>query len=140
MKPKYIVGFVVAALVVVGTVIALNDNKVDYLNFAAAQASGRNAQIAGTWVKEKGADYDAENNVFRFTMRDRSGTAMPVVYEGAKPNNFEISTELVVTGRLEGGEMRASNILTKCPSKYESNGSELSMQKGSGNVQPRQNP
>ncbi len=122
MKPKYIVGAVVAILVVVGVVFAFNSNKVDYVDFATAESSGRKVQIAGTWVKEQGCTYDVNSNQFRFTMRDQKGRQLPVVFEGAKPNNFEISTSIVATGVVDGGSLKASNILTKCPSKYESGG------------------
>lgn len=122
MKPKYIVGLVVASLVVAGAVIALEQKKVEYMDFATAQKTGRKAQISGTWVKDKGCTYDVGTNRFRFTMRDEKGAELPVTLDGAKPNNFEISTKIVATGICDGGELHASNILTKCPSKYESSG------------------
>jgi len=42
-----------------------------------------------------------------------------VVFDGAKPNNFEIANAVVVKGRYEEGYFHANEILTKCPSKYE---------------------
>lgn len=44
---------------------------------------------------------------------------MRVVYKGTKPNNFEIATNVVVTGKFENGYFHATDVLTKCPSKYE---------------------
>ncbi|HVZ41018.1 MAG TPA: cytochrome c maturation protein CcmE [Candidatus Kapabacteria bacterium] len=125
MKPKYIVTIVLAVLLVAGVMIALENKKLEYMDFNSAQSSGRRVQIAGTWVKEKGATYDPASNQFRFTMRDGKGAELPVVLDGARPNNFEISTSIVATGIVENSRFHASNILTKCPSKYESNGKEL---------------
>jgi len=42
-----------------------------------------------------------------------------VVFEGAKPNNFELADKIVVKGKFDGDHFHASQILTKCPSKYE---------------------
>jgi cytochrome c-type biogenesis protein CcmE len=52
-------------------------------------------------------------------MVDNHGTELKVVYKGAIPNNFESSTSVVVTGKFQNGIFVASDILTKCPSKYE---------------------
>ena len=125
MKPKYIVGIIAAVILVAFSVVTVESKKIEYMDFARAQETGKNAQIAGTWVKGKGSSYDVESNLFRFTMRDESGSELPVVLEGAKPNNFEIATSIVATGTVDKGQMKASHILTKCPSKYEADGSGL---------------
>jgi cytochrome c-type biogenesis protein CcmE len=44
---------------------------------------------------------------------------IPVELIGAKPNNFEAAVSVVVKGRIDDGVLKASNVLTKCPSKYE---------------------
>jgi cytochrome c-type biogenesis protein CcmE len=129
MKPKYIVGIIAALVLITFAVVSVESKKIEYMDFARATESGKNAQIAGTWVKEKGNKYDPATNQFSFTMRDESGRELPVVLHGAKPNNFEIATSIVVTGTIENGHLRATNILTKCPSKYESDGSELNPNK-----------
>jgi len=128
MKAKYIVGLLAAALVVVTAVLTVESKKIEYSDFATASSSGRKVQVAGAWVKEKGSSYDTKNNEFRFSLKDDKGNVMPVIFDGAKPNNFELATSLVATGYVENGSFRCSNILTKCPSKYESDGSELGKQ------------
>lgn len=125
MKPKYIVGIVAAVILVAFAVVTVESKKIEYMDFLRATESSKVAQIAGTWVKEKGSSYDSPSNQFKFTMRDESGKEMPVVLNGAKPNNFEIATSIVVTGTVENGQLNATNILTKCPSKYEATGAEL---------------
>ncbi len=125
MKAKYIVGILAALVLTALAVVTVESKKIEYMNISQAIESGKDAQIAGTWVKEKGSSYDPATNQFHFTMRDTTGKELPVIYSGAKPNNFEIATSIVTTGAVENGELHASNILTKCPSKYESDGSEL---------------
>jgi cytochrome c-type biogenesis protein CcmE len=54
-----------------------------------------------------------------FSMEDES-SAISVVYHGAMPQNFREGIQAVVAGRLTNpGQIEASTILTKCPSKYE---------------------
>jgi cytochrome c-type biogenesis protein CcmE len=41
-----------------------------------------------------------------------------VVFTGTKPQDFERSEQIVLTGQMRGKEFHASKILMKCPSKY----------------------
>jgi cytochrome c-type biogenesis protein CcmE len=52
-------------------------------------------------------------------MKDDYGKVEKIVFDGGKPNNFEIANAIVVKGRYQDGCFHASDILTKCPSKYE---------------------
>ena len=77
-------------------------------------------KATGSWVKEKNYQMDNDRNLFSFYMKDYKGTELKVLYRGAMPNNFESSISVVVTGKYQNGVFHASDILTKCPSKYES--------------------
>ncbi len=114
---------VIASLVIVGFaalgVSALMSSSVEYSNVERAEQLGKTVQIVGTWVKERGMQYDQHRNLFSFSLKDQQGKIVPVVLTGAKPNNFEIAVSVVAKGRMENGVFRASNVLTKCPSKYE---------------------
>lgn len=72
--------------------------------------------IAGSW--------DKKTNPMKFKIRSESATSGPelsVVYTGAAPNTFGNDTVAIVTGTLEqGGFMKADDMITKCPSKYQS--------------------
>jgi cytochrome c-type biogenesis protein CcmE len=41
-----------------------------------------------------------------------------VVFTCTKPEDFERSEQIVLTGHMVGNEFHASTILMKCPSKY----------------------
>ena len=46
------------------------------------------------------------------------GQERKVVFTGTKPQDFERSEQIVLTGQMVGNEFKASSILMKCPSKY----------------------
>jgi cytochrome c-type biogenesis protein CcmE len=122
MKRKHIIALVVAVAFIGIAAFALVDNKIDYSDFEKAASNGRRAQVSGTYDKEKGSRYDVASNTFSFVMKDRQGHEMPVKYAGARPNNFEIAPSVVCVGKVEGGVFEASDIQTKCPSRYEASG------------------
>jgi len=49
-----------------------------------------------------------------------------VVFPGTKPQDFERSEQIVLTGKMKGNEFHASHILMKCPSKYKNDQVEIS--------------
>lgn len=119
VKLKYVIaGVAISGLAWMGY-SALEGSSIEYSNVGRAQQLGKTVQIVGSWVKEKGSSYDAKANIFRFNLRDEKGEIIPVELQGAKPNNFEISVSVVAKGRVESGVFKATNVLTKCPSKYE---------------------
>jgi cytochrome c-type biogenesis protein CcmE len=96
------------------------ESNVQYTDFQSALRSGKKVQVKGEWVREKPSAYDAAKNQFRFSLRDEKNTTMTVVYDGPSPNNFELATAVVIKGKIDKDVFHASEILTKCPSKYES--------------------
>lgn len=119
MKLKIIIAAVLVVAAVAFGANAFVETTVEYGNFSIAQAQHKKVQVKGDWLSEKGSSYDPKTNTFTFVMKDESGKEMPVMYEGARPNNFELAQMIVVKGRCDQGVFKASEILTKCPSKYE---------------------
>jgi cytochrome c-type biogenesis protein CcmE len=119
MKKKHIVALVIAAAFIGIAAFALVENKIDYSDFTYARTSGKRVQVSGTHNKDLPTEYNAANNMFTFTMTDHKGVTMPVRYNGLKPTNFELSTNVVLVGKIEDGVFVASEIQTKCPSRYE---------------------
>ncbi|MBU3741820.1 MAG: cytochrome c maturation protein CcmE [Candidatus Kapabacteria bacterium] len=125
MKPRYLIGLVLIIVIAALSFMMLDESSIEYADLDRAARLGKTVQVVGTWVKEDGSSYDAASNLFSFRMKDEQGKQIDVVLEGAKPNNFEIATSIVVKGRIEGSTLKASNVLTKCPSKYEGQASDL---------------
>ena len=92
-----------------------------YASFKDAAASGTEVKIVGELAKEKEIYYDpAEDpNYFSFHVVDKDGVTRKVIMNRAKPQDFEMSEQIVVTGKLSGDNFLASDILLKCPSKYK---------------------
>jgi cytochrome c-type biogenesis protein CcmE len=74
--------------------------------------------VAGSW--------DKKSNPMSFTIKDEkdsagTGPTIKVVYNGAVPATFGDGVTAIVTGELgTDGTLNADEMITKCPSKYES--------------------
>ena len=67
-----------------------------------------------------GLEYDplTDPNYFAFTLVDTNRVAQRVIYNNPKPQDFDASEQVVITGCMKGQIFMADNILLKCPSKY----------------------
>ena len=56
----------------------------------------------------------------RFALHNINGPSptVPIVFRGSVPDLFKVGRDVNVTGRLEGGAFAATQLTTKCPSKY----------------------
>ena len=57
--------------------------------------------------------------LFTIFMKDDNGVEKKVIYTKGKPQDFEMSESLVVTGKLKDDVFVSDEILMKCPSKYK---------------------
>ncbi len=119
MKIKLILGSLLIVAALVFGSMSFMESKVEYGDFSTAMNSTKKIQVKGEWVREKESAFDAKAGQFSFYMKDDNGQIVKVVLEGAKPNNFELATSVVAKGKYHEGCFYATDILTKCPSKYE---------------------
>ena len=120
MKNKYMFGGGIIVVFLAVMIYLFTQTNVQYeSSFVKVMESGKTLKATGSWVKERNYEVDKANNTFSFFMKDAQGNLMKVVYKGTIPNNFESSTSVVVTGKYKGGTFHATDILTKCPSKYQ---------------------
>lgn len=125
MKKSHIIGIIVIALAIAAILTTVADSST-YASFTEAQASPDSEfHVVGKLSKDKPLEYNPEVNVnlFAFYMVDNNGTERKVLFNGTKPQDFERSEQIVITGQCSDKEFKASKILMKCPSKYN-NGSE----------------
>jgi cytochrome c-type biogenesis protein CcmE len=126
MKPKIVIGSVIVALFIVFGAYSFMDSNVEYTDIAGAMKKHKKVQLKGAWNKEKESAFDASTSQFTFWLVDENGKECKVVLDGAAPNNFELATSVVAKGRFtEEGYFHATEVLTKCPSKYEAQASEV---------------
>ncbi|WPU96572.1 cytochrome c maturation protein CcmE [Mucilaginibacter sabulilitoris] len=119
MKKSAIFGLVVIAIAI-AVIISVYSNSSTYGTFGDAQKTKSELHIVGHLNKSKELFYDAtkDANYFSFYMKDNNGDERKVIFTGTKPEDFERSEQLVLTGTMVGQEFHASKILMKCPSKY----------------------
>ena len=119
MKKSSIFGIIVIAIAI-AVIISTYATTSTYGTFAEARQSQAELHINGLLNKAKPLYYDAQKdaNYFSFYMKDSKGHECKVVFNGTKPQDFERSEQLVLTGQMVGNEFHASKILMKCPSKY----------------------
>tara|TARA_R110000868_G_scaffold386900_2_gene655351 strand:+ start:359 stop:772 length:414 start_codon:yes stop_codon:yes gene_type:complete len=121
MKKSHIIGIIVIAIAI-GAIISTVADAATYADFGVAMSNpGKQFQIVGELNKEKDITYSPESNAnqFSFYMVDKNGNEQKVIFNGAKPQDFERSEQVVITGSLEGENFLADKILMKCPSKYQ---------------------
>lgn len=126
MKKSYILG-VMLIISAIAVFISATKDMSTYANFDDAIQSGKTVKIAGTLVKDKEMVYDPaiDPNYFSFYMQDADGKEQKVILLKEKPQDFELSEQIVLTGKMEGEEFYASDMLLKCPSKYKDEELEL---------------
>jgi len=115
----------VVAILMIGLAILLLTQAADemstYSTFQDAIKTGEKVKIAGQLSKDKQMVYNPEKdpNFFSFYVRDNDGVERKVVLKAAKPQDFERSEQIVITGKMQGDDFVASDLLMKCPSKYK---------------------
>ena len=126
MKKSSIIGLVVIAIAI-AVIISVYSNSSTYGSFNDAQKTNSELHIVGHLDKQKQFIYDAtkDANYFSFYMKDNQGEECKVVFTGTKPQDFERSEQIVLTGQMNGKEFHASKILMKCPSKYNQDKVEI---------------
>jgi cytochrome c-type biogenesis protein CcmE len=127
MKKSSIFGLIVIAIAI-AVIISTYSNSSSYGTFSDAKKTNSELQIIGHLDKQKPLYYDAakDANYFSFYVKDKAGEECKVVFTNTKPQDFERSEQIVLTGQMEGTEFHASKILMKCPSKYTQDKVEIS--------------
>ena len=120
MKRIHIISIALIAVAVTVLITASADMST-YGSFADARANEQKVKIAGQLAKDREMVYDPETdpNYFSFYLTDQKGEEQKVVLLQAKPTDFEMSEQVVVTGQWRESEFVATDVLLKCPSKYK---------------------
>lgn len=120
MKKIHIVAIIMIAAAI-GILISAAGDMSTYGTFAEAEITEQKVKIAGQLSKDKEMYYNPEEdpNYFSFFIKDSKGDERKVVLLAAKPQDFELSEQIVVTGQMDGETFVATDLLMKCPSKYQ---------------------
>jgi cytochrome c-type biogenesis protein CcmE len=127
MKKSHIIAIVVIA-VAIGAILSTFSDSSTYASFKeAADKPDTEFHVVGVLNKEKEMMYNPQEdaNKFSFFLVDREGTEKLVHFRGTKPQDFEKSEQVVITGKMDNEAFVADKILMKCPSKYNDGSSEM---------------
>lgn len=119
-KTNIILLFVTA--IAIAVLISMSGEFSEYGNFTTAiEAPEKTHQIVGHLNTKKPVIYDPtiDPNSFTFFMKDANGTEMQVKCLRDKPQDFERTEQIVLSGKVENGIFLAHDIQLKCPSKYQ---------------------
>lgn len=123
MKKSSIIAviMVIIALVVFRKVSGEVSPYVNFTTASDAGEEGNKVKIVGQLVKEKPMEWEPtkDPNYFSFFLRDQEGLEKKVVLLQGKPQDFELSEQIVLTGRMTADHFLASEVQLKCPSKYK---------------------
>ena len=117
MRARVVVALALLAGGVALGVTSFRRSVTPYVGFAEARRTGGLVQVNGTIVGRDARQ--AGEPALRFRLRVRLGEEMPVVYRGVFPANFAQATMVVAVGRCREGRFEATQLLVKCPSKYQ---------------------
>ncbi len=120
MKKSHLIAIVVVA-VAIAILISASKDVTTYANFAQATQSQDKVKLVGQLVKDRPVEYDPakDPNFLAFYLQDDAGEVRRVELLAAKPQDFERSESIVLTGQMKGETFAASDMLLKCPSKYK---------------------
>lgn len=121
------VSIVVVLLVYLAFSTGLASNQYEVSEAVAAQGNltGKLIVVNGSMVP--GTDkWDSINRTLTFKLTDGKAT-IDVVYTGDKPDipPEAVNIQAVVTGQFNSNVFEAFRMLTKCPSKYEAETSDI---------------
>ncbi|MEY4594604.1 MAG: hypothetical protein RIQ47_1014 [Bacteroidota bacterium] len=120
MKRSHIIAILLIA-VAVGAILSTLADSSTYATFTiASENPSTTYHVVGKLDKSKPQVYDPAKNadLFSFYMIDNDGQERQVLLNRAKPQDFDKSEQIVVIGKQESDMFVASDILMKCPSKY----------------------
>ncbi len=124
MKKSQLIGLILIA-VVLATMVSLLGDFSSYETFAsAAENPGKEVHVVGYLDTSLSMNYDPilDPNRFEFYAKDEDGEIKNVVLLDSKPQDFEKSEQLVMIGKMTDSTFVCSEILMKCPSKYQEAG------------------
>ena len=124
MKKRYLVGGGILLAVVAYLLYLSFGSSVSYY-VTVSEFFDRGTELHDTSIRVAGkisdspVDWNAEDIELRFTITE-GGDNMEIIYKGAKPSAFKAGSNILVEGEYHSdGILRATQLILKCPSKYE---------------------
>jgi cytochrome c-type biogenesis protein CcmE len=123
LKKKYIYGAAILVLAAAYLIyLSLNSSISYYLT--VSEFFDKGTELYETSVRIAGkisepVEWDADSVKLTFIVTE-GNSDMTVVYDGVRPSGFKADSSILVEGKYgSDGVFRASQLIMKCPSKYE---------------------
>jgi cytochrome c-type biogenesis protein CcmE len=122
----HVVFGVVVAAVLIGWLVFDGLSSETYF-FTVDEAVAKGDTIVGSEMRVKGRVVKGsiegnQGTIGRDFSISHKGDTIRVSYDKALPDTFQAETEVVATGTLSsGGTLNATEVMVKCPSRYEGN-------------------
>lgn len=124
MKKRYLIGGgILVAVVAYLLSLSFGSSVSYYVTVSEFYARGTelhntNLRMAGN-IADSPVEWNAEDLELRFNITE-GGDTMAVIFQGAKPSGFKAGSSILVEGKYHpDGVFHASQLIMKCPSKYE---------------------
>lgn len=121
---KYLIGAGILFVVIIG-LIGFGLTQTGQWSVNLAQLKDKGSAAVGQGVRVSGQleansiQKNVASNQIAFVLTDGTNR-LPVSYNGVVPDTFDRAVEVVAEGKLNpDGSFTASNLLAKCPSKYD---------------------
>lgn len=120
MKKAYIIA-IVAIAAAIAIIVSASRDVTNYVTFSQAKENASRVKISGELDRDMDIEYDPieSPNIVTFHMIDQEGRSEKVILKQPKPQDFELSESVVVTGKMKNDVFVADEVLLKCPSKYK---------------------
>ncbi|MEJ6566932.1 MAG: cytochrome c maturation protein CcmE [Flavobacteriales bacterium] len=113
------IAIIIAIAVLIGYTLVRLGNSSTYSTFEQATASmGEKTTVIGYLDADQPMDFNPKTITLTFIAKDKKGNESTVIYHQPKPQDFERSEEITMTGYASDSAFIATDILMKCPSKY----------------------
>lgn len=125
-----LIGVTAIVLLIIVAIFASIGSRGGTAYYKSVEEIATDESLADERVKVGGAvvtgSWDRKSNPMRFTIKGEedttdAGPTVKVVYNGPVPSTFGDGVTAIVTGEISAdGTIEADEMITKCPSKYES--------------------
>lgn len=118
MNLKVVIALALLGVAVFFGVTSFKKTMTPYIGFTEARVASGMVQVNGVLADKDYVLQEAEQ-FLRFRLKDPNGDVMPVEYRGVIPGNFDQAVSIVAIGQYKGDHFEATQLLVKCPSKYQ---------------------
>ncbi|MCP4522055.1 MAG: cytochrome c maturation protein CcmE [Cytophagales bacterium] len=130
MKKSHIIAIILLAIAA-AIIFSTGEEASEYVDFATAKEMAKNGKtnnihVVGTLPKDAqgnilGMKYQptVNPNYFEFELIDEKGLKETAYFFNPKPADLDKSEKVVIIGGYQKGKFIVSEVLLKCPSKYE---------------------